>query len=258
VVKKFINQLLGKLGINLVRKLNYEKFISGREKYDTYELAEFIDAAHLPLFFESVRESKAQLRQDMFVLTELGFKNNGFFVEFGATNGVELSNSHLLEKKFGWKGILAEPGKKWHSDLRSNRCANIEHDCVWKNTGEKLIFNEVADGELSTIDSFSGGDAHRKARMEGTKYEVNTISLNDLLDKYRAPKEIDYLSIDTEGSEFEILNAFDFGKYRFKIITCEHNFTPMRHKIYRLLTKNGYKRKLTHLSSFDDWYVLQD
>jgi hypothetical protein len=66
---------------------------------------------------------------------------------------------------------------------------------------------------------------------------------------------IDYLSIDTEGSEYEILSHFDFEKYHFKIITCEHNFTPARERIFSLLTKNGYARKCENLSKIDDWYV---
>jgi hypothetical protein len=85
---------------------------------------------------------------------------------------------------------------------------------------------------------------------------VRTISLNDLLQKHNAPAEIDYLSIDTEGSEFEILNAFDFSKHRVKVITCEHNYTEMREKIFKLLTENGYSRIYVEFSGFDDWYVL--
>ena len=63
--------------------------------------------------------------------------------------------------------------------------------------------------------------------------------------KYNAPKNIDYLSIDTEGSEYEILKTFDFDKYNSKVITCEHNYTPARNKIYSLLSANGYQRKFT-------------
>ena len=89
----------------------------------------------------------------------------------------------------------------------------------------------------------------------GDIFNVKTISLYDLLEKYNAPKYIDYLSIDTEGSEYEILKNFDFEKYVFKIITCEHNHTDMREKIYTLLTNNGYVRKYENLSQWDDWYV---
>ena len=73
-----------------------------------------------------------------------------------------------------------------------------------------LTFNEV--GELATIDDFSNSDLHAKARVNGKKYKVKTISLEDLLDKYNAPKIIDYLSIDTEGSELDILSSFNFEK----------------------------------------------
>ena len=180
-------------------------------------------------------------------------------MEFGATSGIDFSNTYLMETKYDWKGILAEPAKVWHSALSENRSASIELDCVWKSSGETLLFNEVNDehgAELSTIDSFSSSDNHNETRMKSSnKYEVNTISLNDMLKKYNAPKNIDYLSIDTEGSEYEILKTFDFDKYKVKIITCEHNYTSTRNKIYSLLLANGYQRKFTEFSKWDDWYM---
>jgi FkbM family methyltransferase len=200
-------------------------------------------------------KSKSQLKQDLFVLSELDFKRNGFFVEFGATNGIDLSNTYLLETEFGWNGILAEPAKCWHKELKENRRCYIETNCVWHDSTSILTFNEVEAAELSTISSYSNCDRHQKTRRSGHSYNVNTISLTDLLKKYNAPKEIDYLSIDTEGSEYEILNNFDFSDYQFKVITCEHNFTPNRKKIEELLTHNGYSRKYTSLSQFDDWYI---
>ncbi|MER9200804.1 FkbM family methyltransferase [Mesorhizobium sp. M0933] len=191
-------------------------------------------------------------------MAETEFKENGYFVEFGATNGVNLSNSYLLEKHFGWNGILAEPAKVWHDSLRQNRRAHIETRCVWSESDSVLRFNEVGNAELSTVEAFSGSDARRRERDSGHVYDVETISLNDLLRKFGAPKEIDYLSIDTEGSEFDILNSFDFDAYRFSVITCEHNYTPRREDIHRLLSANGYVRKFDKLSKFDDWYVKSE
>jgi len=204
------------------------------------------------LIDEFCDKSKSQIKQDVFALAELDFKTDGYFVEFGAANGVDLSNTYIMEKEFNWQGILAEPAKMWHESLKQNRNCHIDFDCVWSKSGEVLEFNELA--ELSTIDQFSDTDCHE--RINGTKYQVNTISLVDLLQKYNAPEKIDYLSIDTEGSEYEILSAFDFSKYQIKIITCEHNYTPMREKIFDLLSSHGYIRKHTHVSFFDDWYVL--
>jgi FkbM family methyltransferase len=202
-----------------------------------------------------LRHSKSQLGQDLFVWAELNFKRNGYFVEFGATNGVELSNTYMLEKEFGWTGILAEPGRRWHKHLKRNRGCHIETDCVWATSNATLTFNEADLGEFSTVDSFSSADSYEQIRKKGRKYAVNTISLTDLLDKYKAPGVIDYLSIDTEGSEFEILEDFNFDKYQFRVITCEHNFTAQREKIFSLLSRNGYVRKFEAFSDIDDWYI---
>jgi len=204
--------------------------------------------------FLVLTKSKAQLRQDLMVLSSLNFKRDGFFVEFGATNGVDLSNSFLLEKNYGWKGILAEPAKIWHSSLTKNRTSHIELDCVWSESNASIVFNEVSEPEISTISLFNELDEHSEKRKLGLSYQVNTISLHDLLKKYDAPFEIDFLSIDTEGSEYEILKAFDFSTYNIKIICCEHNFTPMRNKINALLSASGYERRYEECSMIDDWF----
>ena len=201
-------------------------------------------------------KSASQLQQEIFALVFNDFKRGGFFVEFGATNGMELSNTFLLEKEFGWSGILAEPCRNWYPALIQNRNCIIDHRCVWVETGQKLLFNETLGPQISTIDTFSNVDFHGEGRKNGKKYEVNTISLVDLLSEHSAPSKIDYLSIDTEGSEFEILQAFPFGKYTFNTITCEHNFSPFRGQINSLLLDNGYRRVLQEFSEFDDWYVL--
>jgi FkbM family methyltransferase len=230
---------------------NIEEIIFRAQKKNLFD-ANFLLTINAPI----LNKSKSQVRQDLFVLSELNFKQNGYFVEFGATNGIDLSNTYLLETEYGWSGILAEPATIWHQDLEKNRKAKIDKRCVWKNSGESIAFNETKVAELSTIDSHSSSDFHAKSREGGNKYSVQTISLMDLLAEHQAPEEIDYLSIDTEGSELEILENFDFQKYRFKIITCEHNYTPMREKLSALFEKSGYHKKYEHLSLFDDWWVL--
>jgi len=199
--------------------------------------------------------SKAQLRQDLLVLHLLNHQREGFFVEFGATNGLDWSNTHLLECHFGWTGILAEPAHVWHSDLQKNRRCIVDTDCVWHRSGETLLFNETPEAYLSTIDTFSNKDKHKNLRTKGRKYSVQTISLFDLLKRHDAPQHIDYLSIDTEGSEYEILRTFDFSAYHFSIITVEHNFTSDRENIQQLLQSKGYIRIMKEVSRFDDWYI---
>ena len=148
--------------------------------------------------------SRSQLSQDLFALA---FTNNlepKFFVEFGATDGVDGSNTWLLEKKLGWKGILAEPAKIWHKSLFLNRDCHIETKCIAKETGKKYEFLEVCDSQessptLSTLKKFSAhNDWAKKIREKNAnKYKVETLSLDDLLKKYNASYEIQFLSIDT-------------------------------------------------------------
>ena len=254
-----LNNFLSKFNLHLMRKSTYDRTLGWTNDHHDYAFASVLDAADLPEYFKNLDASQSQLRQDLFALSEHNWKSNGYFVEFGATNGVKMSNTHLLERKFNWTGILAEPARVWQSELMQNRDSHICFECVWKSTGETVVFNEVIDdvhnGELSTIDEFSNSDGHKKARKNRTQYDVETISLTDLLHKFNAPRIIDYLSIDTEGSEFEILQAFDFSAFDIKVITCEHNYTEMREKIYDLLVANGYVRKYEKISRFDDWYV---
>ena len=200
-------------------------------------------------------QSYAQLQQDLWVLEQLNQKRNGFFVEFGATDGVNLSNTYLLEKAYDWKGILCEPNPLHHKKLFNNRDCNISTMCVYPETGKMLTFLDVIDPGLSTLEKFSDADFHAHVRTNHKKINVNTITLNDLLATYNAPNKIDYMSIDTEGGEYEILCSLDWDKYDVSILTVEHNYTPSREQTYELLTSKGYKRVHEVHSQFDDWYT---
>ena len=250
----FLARKLRKLDTGLLTYSNLKQLIKNRQMGFDLDLLLTLPEEHATRLLKLLKTSESQLRQDIFVLSELNFKRDGFFVEFGAADGVKLSNTYLLEKVFDWKGILAEPAKCWEAQLRKNRKAYVETSCVYHKSGRTVVFNETDIAELSTINTFSSSDGHHQHRQKGRTYRVNTISLIDLLKKYDAPDVIDYLSIDTEGSEYDVLRVFDFKKYTFRVITCEHNYSPVRNKIYELLTPHGYVRKFPGLSKFDDWY----
>jgi FkbM family methyltransferase len=202
-----------------------------------------------------LRHSKSQLGQDIFALTISGLDKPGFFVEFGASDGLALSNSHMLEKYFGWTGVLCEPSTAWHEALKQNRSCIIDTRCVYSVSGEKISFSENYLGELSAKTAYAEPNSSGILKRTTSSYEVETISLLDLLKAHNSPRFIDFLSIDTEGSEFEILKNFDFQSYRFGAICVEHNFADTREKINKLLLANGYVQVHTDLSDFDDWYV---
>ncbi len=208
--------------------------------------------------------SKAQLAQDLFALAFTESISPKFFVEFGATDGVSLSNTWLLEKKLGWNGILAEPAKIWHDALAKNRSCSIDTRCVAKTSGLNYQFLEVENSsdsfpELSSVEKFANnGDWASNIRLKNSIcYEVETISLDDLLDQHHAPNEIQFLSIDTEGGELEILQSHNFRTRKIYSICVEHNYVENnRVEIKALLLDKGYKQVFQHLSMFDDWYLL--
>lgn len=211
-------------------------------------------AAFLNFCLRHAAESSSQHFQDLWVAYELGAMRGGFFVEFGAADGRRISNSYYLENTLGWTGILAEPARVWYPALRKNRKGPIDERCVWKESGHRVTFNQAPVSLHSTIHAYSDGDRLAHTRQGGVHYEVETVSLMDLLKFWNAPRRIHYLSLDTEGSELDILEAFDFSAYDVGVITVEQT-RAYRDRIAELLTSKGYVPKFEAFSRNDGWYV---
>lgn len=264
-LKRAVKKMFSILGFDIVRKSELEMLRSAPPftlLYGRLSLKkQMAISPYLPF-------SMSQQAQDLFVLSELhDCESAKFFVEFGATDGVSLSNSHLLETKLGWDGILAEPATTWHERLATSRKCKIDHRCVSGATGESVDFLEVlidekarASPELSGMREFADtGDWASKIRLSHSRtYRVETVSLGDLLEFHNAPYEIGYLSLDTEGSELSTLSNYDFASHQIRVITVEHNYRKdTREAILQLLTAAGYERKYPEISQWDDWYVLK-
>ena len=212
--------------------------------------------------FEGKENIQSQLFQDVCASFIIGNKFEKTFLEFGATDGFELSNTHMLENELSWKGALSEPSPQWHKSLKENRKnSKIIIKCIWKNSGEKLDFFMSETGIYSTLNDFidydiktmSGNNDLRK--KNGKLITVDTISLNDVVKEYFNNNCPSYISIDTEGSEYEILKTFNLNDYRPKLFTIEHNYTENESKIDDFLITHNYVRIFRKLTSFDAWYV---
>jgi FkbM family methyltransferase len=205
---------------------------------------------------------KSQLFQDIFATFIIRDNFDKTFLEFGATNGIDFSNTFTLEKDLSWSGVLAEPDINWIDSLKKNRPnSKIITKCIWSKSGEKLNFFSSDEGALSTLEDFKNSDiksmpANTAQRIKsGRNIEVETISLNQVIEEEFNGKTPSYISIDTEGSEFEILNSFNFSKYQPAVFTVEHNFTDLQKKIDELMFKNDYLRIFSNLTTFDAWYI---
>jgi FkbM family methyltransferase len=160
----------------------------------------------------------------------------------------------LLEREFGWRGILAEPNPAWHAGLARNRTAQLDYRCVFRTTGAHVKFAATKYAGLSTIADFTTLDGHANSRAEHELMDIKTVSLNDLLECHEAPRTIDYVSIDTEGSELAILEQFDFTRWDVTLFSIEHNLTPREQAIDRLMSQQGYERRYASYSTIDGWY----
>lgn len=185
-------------------------------------------------------------------------KKDGVFLEIGADDGIDKSNTKFFED-IGWTGICIEPSPKRFKLLKENRNCICENYAISDNIGE-VDFMDISGwgkGLSGIIDLYE--DKH-KIRIENeTKSNLNkgveivkvkTQLLNNLFENHKIYK-IDFCTIDTEGSEYEILKTVDFDKYYIKIIIVENNYNDF--KVNDLLISKGYKK--IHKLTIDDVYI---
>lgn len=190
--------------------------------------------------------SKSEYFQDLWVVAASNQKNNGFFVEFGATDGISGSNTWLLETHYGWTGICAEPARKYKDELSRNRSCALDFRVVWNRSGEQLKFSEKVEGYLSSVASTP------QSVEVSDEYFVESVTLNDLLIQHGAPRDVDYISVDVEGSELKILTEF-FSKKDFNVgfFSIEHNWRKDKTALIHLMELNGYECEYEYLSYRD-------
>lgn len=190
----------------------------------------------------------SQLGADIWV--EQCFPQPGFFVDVGCADGVIISNTYGLEQK-GWKGICIDA---YPRNFEGRTCI-LEQAVLGAESGTEVEFMRgFHDPNLSGI--VSGLAPCKKFEVMSNGCEIVkhvTKSLCEILDKHGAPSFIEYMSMDIEGAEYDVLSTFPFDKYTFGCLTIEHNFQePKRTMIRELLEKNGYV--FTKHVEYDDWY----
>ena len=191
-------------------------------------------------------EGYSQYGQDIFV-HENYFREQktGFFIDIGAHDGLDLNNTYLFEKK-GWKGICIEPNPDIYNRLRRNRnCFTIE-GCVSNREGEAKFcllegYTEMLSGLVDKYDREHAKRIESELNHYGGNRSIITVQtfmLNNIL-KEHGVSEVDYLSLDTEGGELEILKSIDFDSYSIKVIDVEDNYTNSG--ITEFLVSKGYR-----------------
>lgn len=224
----------------LLNKLNFFLILEKKLKEAKVEI---------PRGINFLTESKSQNGQDLFALLSNNFKRNGVFIEFGAYDGVIFSNTHLLEKRFGWTGILIDPIPSHYESMKQNRKCKLIHGAITAKHQESVLIEELPASDLSRFVD--------KRKMFKKVHEVKALTLQEVIDKNLTSNEIDFLSIDIEGEDIEILKSLDLTRYKIKAICVEHNFRVGSDKIVDFMDKNGYDLVYGEFSKNDYWFVLQ-
>jgi len=190
--------------------------------------------------------SPAQYQQDLWVLQKTKM-TPGFYLEIGCGDGILLNNTYLLEQH-GWKGISVDPfPMDW-----SRRTNPLVKTAIWdKACVTRFVRGAYLGGIEECLGKWKTSDNLKNAEV----VELTTFPIRDFLASYKVPQTIDYLSIDTEGSEHDILAAFPFDSHSIRLITVEHNHEePKRTMIKELLGRHGYV--LDKSEDVEDFYVL--
>ncbi len=191
----------------------------------------------------------SQLGQELIVLELLQGMHGGFFLDSGAADGVSGSNTLVLETRFGWRGICVEPNTHLYSALVRNRRCVCVNCCLYSEEGEvdfledaRLLGGILAEYHPALL-QHARSRCHIALNEAGQLRTVRktTRTIRSVLRQARAPRIIDYWSLDTEGSELTLLRSFPFDEYAFRVLTVEHNRFPVKTQIRSFLESRGYE-----------------
>jgi len=195
----------------------------------------------------SEQRSYAQWGEDALVWDYFHRRPRGFFIEVGANDPVHLSQTCLLEQN-GWEGILVEPQAECCTRLRQVRTRSkvIQAACGAPERRGKALFRVATRQDRSML-------ANQKPAEEVVftqTVEVDLVTLDDILAESGNPN-LDFLSIDVEGGELDVLRGFNLAKHRPSLILVEDDVYDLR--LHSHLRAQGYK--LVKRTGSNNWYV---
>ena len=203
----------------------------------------------------------SQSKQDIIIDYFFDQKTEGTFVDIGAHDGIRMSNSYFFEKERNWNGICVEPIPEVFEELKKNRTCTVVNGAI-APVNKELNFRrnhgrtEMLSGIIDYRDKRHDKKTEKEIEVYGGSSEVIKVQgyqLSGLLDQHKID-QIDYLSIDIEGGELEVLNTIDFDKYHIKYLTVENNYNSK--EIRDVMKKNDYAFILHNHK--DDFYLKNE
>jgi hypothetical protein len=186
-------------------------------------------------------DSTSQRGQDLTIADIFEHKRDGRFLDLAANHAIILSNSMVLEQKYGWKGLCIEPNPVY-TPTYSHRTCRLIQAVVGPTDDLKVEFNFA--GVMGGVMGFD----NRRSNKTDTHY---TVSIAKILQDFGMPGTIDYLSLDIEGAEAWAFESFPWHLYTFRTLTVERPKRELRF----LLEKNDYAFLCYHGNFGDELWV---
>lgn len=191
--------------------------------------------------------SYSQWGDDLLVWEYFGKSRDGVFLEAGANDPKELSQTYLLETQ-GWTGALVEPVPECCERLRAERPGSrVFQNALGAPDQRGLLRLSIPDGVTALA---AGLPAGARPAVGERVVEAEFITLNEVLAQAGITR-LDYLSLDLEGMELEALKGLDFDTHAPRLIVVEDRLSHLR--LHRFLTRAGYK--LVKRNGSNNWYV---
>lgn len=162
----------------------------------------------------------SQCGEDLIIESLMPHKTNGFYVDVGANHPIKYNNTHLFYNK-GWTGINIEPNHSriWLFNIFRKRDINLN---VGVGQKESIMnFHIFKESTLSTFDDVAAEKYIKMGHPLDKTVKIPIIPLKDILKKHAGNREIDIMSIDTEGFDMEVLESNDWNTYRPRFLIIE-------------------------------------
>jgi FkbM family methyltransferase len=197
-----------------------------------------------------IKYSKSENGQDIFALLSNNFLRDKIFVEIGAYDGIKFSNTYLLEKKFGWTGMLVECIPRNFNEIKLSRdCKSILAAATNKNVERIKVVEQPAPNLSGLMNKI------HKNSWNSLTHQVPGYSLDSILKMACPTGEIGFLSVDIEGAEYALFENAVLSEYNISAICVEHNFRPDAEKLRNLITAQGYRVIFEEFSGNDYWFI---
>ena len=255
----FLRMILGLATLGLVRESELLSLRDDKVEFDNLrnKIHFYLEKVFRNKSWESdlnlenvIKFSKSENGQDIFALLSSNFSRDKIFIEIGAYDGITFSNTYLLEKKFGWTGILVE-------------CIPSNFKRIALTRESKSILAAATNKDIDSINvvqqpaaNLSGlADDIRKNKLRSLSHKVPGYSLDSIIKLASPTGEIGFLSVDIEGAEYSIFQSADLSRHKIGAICVEHNFRPESEKLRELIIDQGYKIVFQEFSGNDYWFI---